>query len=127
MPKPISATSSLTGAGDIHPSPSEPFLAMPFCRDIYGHTYWLAADSNPYYCTQGYVKYYDSRNNSYMGAVDVYMVYWNITRSTALVTAWNWCTNNWVCSTIVGGIFFSKISGPFKALWTIVRSVRFGL
>jgi hypothetical protein len=44
--------------------------------------YRMAASANPANCTQGYVKFYDSRNSSTLGAIDVYMLYCNMKPST---------------------------------------------
>jgi len=35
-------------------------------------------------CIQGYAKFYDSRNSSFLGATDVYLLYWNMKPSTVV-------------------------------------------
>ena len=96
---------------------------MPYCRDVYGHMYWMSTSANLGSCTQGYVKYYDSRNGDYLAFYDVYMHYWKMTRSTALSTAYGWCSNNFICSIALETFLLSKV----KPVWTLVRQVRFGL
>ena len=121
MPAPSATSLFKTSTGTV--SPMEVFVAMPFCRDVYGNYYWMSASDNPASCTQGYVKFYDSRNSSYLGAIDVYMLYWNMTRSTALSTAYGWCTSNFVCSNLLWTLVTAKI----KPAWTLIRAIRFGL
>lgn len=101
----------------------EPFVAMPYCRDVYGHMYWMPTSANIAQCTQGYVKYYDSRTGDYIAFYDVYMQYWRMTRSTALSTAYSWCSNNLICSLALEAFLLSKV----RPVWTLVRQVRFGL
>ena len=103
--------------------PNEIFIANPYCRDTYGNYYWMNASANPASCTQGYVKYYDSRNSSFLGAIDVYSMYWKLAPSTAVTTAYNWCTNNWICSNLLYSLIASRIS----AARTLIRSIRWGL
>ena len=121
MPAPSATSIFKTSTGTV--SPMEVFVAMPFCRDVYGHYYWMSASDNPASCTQGYVKYYDSRNSSYLGAIDVYMLYWKMTPSTALSTAYGWCTANVVCLALLSSLITSRIS----AAWTLIRSIRWAL
>lgn len=102
---------------------AEVLVYMPYCRDVYGHMYWMSTSANLATCTQGYVKYYDSRNGDYLAFYDVYGHYWKMTRSTALTTAYNWCTSNFICSIALETFLLSKV----KPVWTTVRSIRFGL
>ncbi|WP_150132576.1 hypothetical protein [Intrasporangium calvum] len=102
---------------------SEPFVPMPYCRDVYGHYYWMSTSANVPSCTQGYVKYYDSRNGDYLAFYDVYRQYWNMTRSTALTTAYNWCTSNFICSIALEAFLVSKV----KPAWQLIRAVRWGI
>jgi hypothetical protein len=102
---------------------SEVYLEQGYCRNVYGQYYWMSVGANPATCTQGYVKYYDSRNSSYLGAVDIYRLYWNMSPSTALVTAYNWCTNNFVCSALLGALVTKYIG----AAWKLIRAIRWAL
>ena len=52
----------------------------------------MSASANPASCTQGYVKFYDSRNSSFVGAIDVYVLYCSMKPSTVVETAYNWFT-----------------------------------
>lgn len=101
----------------------EPMVVMPYCRDVYGHYYWMSSSANPASCTQGYVKFYDSRNSDFLGAMDIYGFYWHMSRSTALSTAVSWCTSNWLCNLVVGEIVLRRV-GP---AWDRIRQVRWGL
>lgn len=121
MPAPSASSSLKSPTGTV--LPREVFVAMPYCRDVYGHYYWMSSSDNPASCTQGYVKFYDSRNSSYLGAIDVYMLYWNMTPSTAVSTAYGWCTSNFVCSNLLGALVVSKIG----AAWNLIRAIRWAL
>lgn len=101
----------------------EVFVVNQYCRDVYGSIYWLSSTANPANCTQGYVKFYDSRNSQYLGAMDIYGYHWNMTRSTTLTKAVSWCTNNWLCSLIVGEVILKKV----KPVYDKIRKVRWGL
>lgn len=102
---------------------AETLVPMPYCRDVYGHMYWMSTSANLGTCTQGYVKYYDSRTGDYLAFYDVYMHYWKMTRSTALSTALSWCQANTICSLALESFLLSKV----KPVWTLVRHVRWGL
>ena len=104
-------------------APDEVFLEMPYCRDVYANYYWMSASDNPASCTRGYVKYYDSRNSSYLGSIDVYVLYDNLTIATGIVTAIDWCTSNFICGTLAAWLISSKIS----AAWTLIRAIKWGL
>ena len=55
---------------------------------VYRNHHWVSASANPANCsTQGYVRFYDSRNSSFLVAIDVYVLYCNMKPSMVVQTS----------------------------------------
>lgn len=98
------------------PNPYEIHTLMPYCRTNSGLYYWMQAGENPWHCSLGYVKYYDSVYRDFRGAIDVYGAWWHSTPSTALATGWAWCQSNYICAVVVAGVLYDGI----KAMWPLL-------
>lgn len=101
----------------------EPTAYIGYCRDVWAHYYWMAVGENPANCTQGYVKFYSTRDSSYAGAMDVYRIYWHMDPRFTLQHAWNDCVRNFWCSLVVEAFILSKV----KPVWLLIRKIRWGL
>lgn len=120
-PSPQAIAAHISAAGQarisrVQVTPYEVHVLMPYCRTNSGLYYWMQAGENPWDCSLGYVKYYDSVYGDFRGAIDVYGAYWQPSRSTALATGWAWCKSNFICATVVAGVLYDGI----KRMWPLL-------